>query len=1195
MRKHSYFQGKVARFNTSRFMQALMILSVFLLPFMVNAQSEEPLMTMSSKQKSVQLKFVSANNAGTLKVDLGDGALQEYPMTAQDTVWVTGQTVEGQAIKVYGEQNLITFFGTSSALTDIDLTKCPSLEKLIVQNNSLEELDLSGNPNLVSLDCSNNDIKQLDFSNNPNLAILYAQNNRNLANIDFSKTPNILSIVMYNCRAITNVDVSTNKYLKQLSIDGSSVASVDVTNNPDLEILNISYTKVNNIDVTQNSKLRELYITKFSNVSDSYLLKELNVSANPELRFLFCAGNRLTDLDLSNNPELLCLHAQDNLLKGIDVSNNPKITELHIYNNYMVFNTMPYPSDYEMYDYSFSPQEIYTLDSKEYAVETSIDLTDLVYREGYELKFDLFLTDRNDSKFKKELVQGTDFEVEKGKITFKTVQPDSVYCQVLHSDFAGLYWKTSKFMVKNPEDIGKSSLAFEFTTEKAVGEYVTMSLAAYENDSEVDVDFGDGQLQTFKLKNYISPYGGSLTSALKGNTVKVYAKPGVQLSTIYITGQKVNSINLLSSYALTDIDLSNNRLEEIDLSHQFKLVKAALGRNLLKELVLSGKNTLSTLSVADNQLEKLLIDGCISMTELDCSRNQLTELDLTLKPVLSKVQAVNNKLTNVMLSSESLREFWLSNNQLSELNCSKAPALEKLGISGNRFKFSTLPVTNAQVIATVQEPVDIAKKANMVDLSSENSVRENQTEYVWKMKGTDSELYEGEDYMIENGITTFLVTNLDSVYCEMRNPINANMVLKTTCVKPAEVPQVVVASLNIEEEVGTALELRLAAHVPSYLYADYGDGILKECKIGTTFGVHSGILGETKQIKFYAYDVKDCPLSVFSFLNVHLKDFDLSNFNQLTTLNLSGTGLKEIDLSQFPDIEELMLNNNRFESIDLSKSPQIRNLSITGNRLTSLDLSKLEKLEVFFASSNQLTDVNFNNCGVLRQVDVNGNKLTSLDFSNCPALKQMSCQNNELTTLKVAENHILSHGNVRGNYLTFSNIPIVNSNYFYYDQQKDINASVVEGKVDFSAENQVNGNQTTFVWKTESGIELAEGTDYTIADGVTTFLKPQDEKVYCEMTNATFPKLTLKTVPVEVGGSGIDGVQTNDLVYASNGVIYVNVSMDAVVTVYGVNGQVIRTLNVPEGSSEIRDLQPGIYMISVSKQGSYYVQKVIVE
>lgn len=1192
MRKHFYLQGKVTGSYTCRFMQTLMILSFFLLPFMVNAQSDEPLMTMSSKQKSVQLKFASANNAGTLKVDLGDGALQEYPMTAQDTVWVTGPIVEGQTIKVYGDQNLITFFGTTSALTNIDLTRCTSLEKLIVQNNFLEELDLSGNPNLVSLDCSNNDIKQLDFSNNPNLAILYAQNNRNLANIDFSKTPNILAIVVYNCRSITNVDVSQNPKLLRLTVDGTSITSVDVTNNPELEILNTSYTKVRNIDVSHNAKLRELYVTQLK--GSNYRLKTIDVSSNPELRNLFCSGNDLTELDLSHNPELVSLYATGNLLKDIDVTNNPKLYELQIYNNYMTFNTMPYPSEHEgINHYSYSPQNAYQLDSKEYVVNTSLDLTQQIYREGYELKVDLFLTDRNNPSFKKELELGKDFDVEKGKITFKTVLPDSIYCQVLHSDFTGLYWKTSKFMVKNPEDIGKSSLAFEFTTEKAVDEYITMTLAALELDSEVDIDFGDGQLQTFKLKNYI--YGGSLRGQLKGKTVKVYAKPGVQLSAIHILGQKVKTIDLLSSYALTDVDLTNNLLEEIDFSHQFKLVKLALGRNQLKELVLSGKNTLSKLSVADNQLEKLLIDGCISITELDCSRNQLTELDLTLKPILTKVQAINNKLTNVKLSNESLKELWLSNNQLATLNCSDAPVLSKLGISGNRFKFSTLPITNAEIIATAQAPIDIAKKANLVDLASENVVGENQTEYVWKMEGTNSELYEGDDYTIENGITTFLVTNVDSVYCEMRNPINANMVLKTTCVKPTDAPQVLVASLNINEDVGKEFEIRMAAYEPGFLYADYGDGVLRECKIGTTYNVYKGVLGETKQIKFYAYDLKETPLSVFSFQNVRLGEYDLSNFNRLMCLNLSGAGLSEIDLTQFPEIEELSLYDNRFESINLSPLSKLRLFNMSGNRLTSLDLSNKLNLQNVYCARNQLTDAKFENCSLLKLVDLQTNKLTSLDFTTCPSLSQLTCNDNELSQLLLSEGYEFKNGSVRNNRLPFSNIPISTSKYFYYEPQKEINATVVEGKVDFSAENQVGGNQTTFVWKTESGIELAEGTDYTITDGVTTFLKPQDEKVYCEMTNATFPKLTLKTVPVEVGGSGIDGVQTNDLVYASNGVIYVNVSMDAVVTVYGVNGQVIRTLNVPEGSSEIRDLQPGIYMISVSKQGSYYVQKVIVE
>jgi c-di-GMP-binding flagellar brake protein YcgR len=78
------------------------------------------------------------------------------------------------------------------------------------------------------------------------------------------------------------------------------------------------------------------------------------------------------------------------------------------------------------------------------------------------------------------------------------------------------------------------------------------------------------------------------------------------------------------------------------------------------------------------------------------------------------------------------------------------------------------------------------------------------------------------------------------------------------------------------------------------------------------------------------------------------------------------------------------------------------------------------------------------------------------------------------------------------------------------------------GIVDLSSQANINGNATTYVWKTESGITLVNGSDYSISGGITTFLKKQTEKVYCEMTNATFPaftssaplKTTLTTVSV---------------------------------------------------------------------------------
>lgn len=69
--------------------------------------------------------------------------------------------------------------------------------------------------------------------------------------------------------------------------------------------------------------------------------------------------------------------------------------------------------------------------------------------------------------------------------------------------------------------------------------------------------------------------------------------------------------------------------------------------------------------------------------------------------------------------------------------------------------------------------------------------------------------------------------------------------------------------------------------------------------------------------------------------------------------------------------------------------------------------------------------------------------------------------------------------------------------------------------VDLSSEVTFKGKNTKFTWKTESGNVMEEGVDYSIENGITTFLKVQEEKVYAELTNEAYPDLTLTTTLVE--------------------------------------------------------------------------------
>lgn len=89
---------------------------------------------------------------------------------------------------------------------------------------------------------------------------------------------------------------------------------------------------------------------------------------------------------------------------------------------------------------------------------------------------------------------------------------------------------------------------------------------------------------------------------------------------------------------------------------------------------------------------------------------------------------------------------------------------------------------------------------------------------------------------------------------------------------------------------------------------------------------------------------------------------------------------------------------------------------------------------------------------------------------------------------------------------------------------------------------------------------LSEGTDYEIENGVTRFLRDQDGKVLCVMTNSIFPNLTLITDLIALDPAGVE-----EMAYDS----------DEYVKVYTLQGVL-----VSEGAFKdaLNGLAPGIYV-----------------
>ena len=144
--------------------------------------------------------------------------------------------------------------------------------------------------------------------------------------------------------------------------------------------------------------------------------------------------------------------------------------------------------------------------------------------------------------------------------------------------------------------------------------------------------------------------------------------------------------------------------------------------------------------------------------------------------------------------------------------------------------------------------------------------------------------------------------------------------------------------------------------------------------------------------------------------------------------------------------------------------------------------------------------------------------------------------------------------NCSKNKLTFETLPATAiSGYTYAPQEALIIAEEIttNKELDLSAQNNIKGitdkeQNTVYTWKTTDNEKILEvGKDYTENDGKFTFLTPQIQPVYCEMTSDAFPKLSgvnvFKTTPITIQkGTGVQNNSQDDIIVtAQMGKVYI--------------------------------------------------------
>ncbi len=1191
-----------------------------------NAQMQEPIISFHTtiyENNGSDNAFTIALGAledTYVDIDFGFGPT-EYKVGVADydssSSGLNGTIINGHVdqrgeVKIYGDPMLIDYLDIEGVFADrLDFSACVNMEILNVGHNYLPELDLSPFKYLSAVYLEDNPFDEkplLIGDNHPELVILDITNVGSLdQSLDISNFPKLKSFTAYHCLDLRACDPTKSPGLLALDLDCTNVSSLDVSQNPELLILNISQTKITEIDLSANLKLQQFYCEHQGTLNQPHKLKSLDLSLNDQLMILFCSSNALTELDITGNPLLWELNCSDNLLTSIDLSGTPDIYNLNISKNYMDFNTIPAWRDtFGDYYYEQRPLPF----DRSYPVDAEIDLESRLVRPNSTTTAKLFCGD--------DEVSDEAYSYSDGLIIFHQELPDSVYFTFYNTDFPEYNLKSTKFVVKSVEDFGRDNALVTMRLKpsaKDVALRVGIAGATVDTPRRFSVDFGDGEPKEFYATSETLPETPNATGEKqKVGAMTLYLPENTDLTAFGIDGTQLSTLDVTAASHLEYLAVTDCALSTIDLTQNRHLRSVELQNNALKSLDLDGetapmsKGNLTYINASNNQIAEFKSNQVRNPELLDLSHNNLTEFDLGQCYYMHNLNLADNQITSISLDDcEELQTLNLSGNKLSAIEIPSFIKLTALNLAGNNIPLSKLPLPGeiANYVYAPQQVWGMPAQAPSVNMQEQwVDVDGQTTQFNWYAASdnrqlTDAEIQKNGDYRFR-----FKDVNTGDVYATWSHPAFPDFagadIYRSANVTPAEMPTSVRASFTTVDAAQSSV-IMTATKPDTYVYIDWaGDNNPEQYKLSAEqYTIFPCETYADADVRVLTYEGED-GIGVFSLSNVAMEKADLSGMNEIYSLNASGWGLDKDQLVLPPSkaLRELTLSGNNIGSIDLSYYENLESLTITDGNLTAMDATVLPKLQRLMLANNTVKDLKLANQELL-ELDLSGNELESIDLSGAPHIVQLWLSNNLLTAIDVSALNDLRVLMLYHNYFKLTTLPRVLSTYnvYYYADQVPWDVEPENGVVDLSEQLMVGTNRTSYRWFRDGlaydeegnivGDEMQEGVDYTVSDGVFTFLKSQ-HNARCLLTNVAFPNIVYVTVEMDIATSGVDEVAATALdVVAGHGFIEVN-GAEGRVTIFTADG---RVAGQAAGSARFDSLDAGIYVVSADGKSAKVIVK----
>ncbi|MEQ8469838.1 MAG: T9SS type A sorting domain-containing protein [Marinoscillum sp.] len=953
-------------------------------------------------------------------------------------------------LDISANTSLTNLYCYDNQITALDISQNTALEELRCHKNSISFLDISSNIHLESLWCFSNDITNLELGAAPNLMELRCNNNE----ITTLISTNLLTALYAQNNNISSLDISASPNLSTLRTDHNTIDKLDLNHNPNLTTLNIGYNKLLTLDLSSNT-----------------LLEAFNGRDNRFATLDVSAQSDLTSLDVADN-ELILLNAQNGNNSNMtlfDATGNPGLTCIQVDN----------PS------YSEAEWDKVGSEASFSANCESVD-TDIIYFA--------------DANFKEAVLDngGVDQNSD-GQIQIVEAESYNGSLDVKFSNIKNLsgieYFTSIPLLSVYQNDLDNIDLSHNIALRQLdCGGNNLTSLDLSQNINMVQVSCFSNQLTTLSFTenpdlNEINCNNNQLTSIdLSGNP---------NLTQVSLSSNLLTDLDLSNNSNITYLEFSRNHITSVDLSGLPVLNRLACVTNNLTALDISSNPELDILECANNpdlsqlNLKNGRMNGYGTIINAD-DNPSLSCVEIFLPYYGSTFHDFDEGVTFsencnypgdgevVTFEDPNFKEALLADANINTNGDDEIQVYEAEQALVNGVGFSNInsltgieSFTGLQVIHAAGNnltSVDVSANIHLIHLDiptnsiseltfpdglEELNISENPLDSI-DLRGTqvhtitiDSSAISFLNLQSEGvPIRSFSALEVPNLMCievdepsyfetNFRNSVDEDIAFTTDCSSVGTPGLVFIPDGNFKASlVGNSSINTNGDSEIQYTEAEAYTGNLNVngqninlmtgieafvnitglyCSFNNISTLDISNLNELKTLEAYSNNLtsldvsNNVKLTKLRVLNNQLSSLDVSNNPALTYLDCSHNEVTSIDVSVNTSLKTLLCMNNEIGAIDVTNNPELKTLYTYNNLLSSLDISQNMKLVKLWTNDNQLSNLSTGVNPELQDLQIHDNELTSLDLSGASNLQLLNLHDNDINALDLSNNPEITH------------------------------------------------------------------------------------------------------------------------------------------------------------------------------------------